>query len=127
MDIGYRVAAFAVLALHGAFVLWVFAGGFFARRLRRWFRLHLASIAWGIFSVATGFPCPLTRLENHFRDLGGLVAYTEECILHYVWIPLDLPRGPVAPFLLVAPAVALNGVAYRPRHRTPSADAGASP
>ena len=125
MEIAYTVLAYTVLALHGSFVLWVFAGGFVARRSRRLFLVHMASVAWGLFAIASGFPCPLTRLENHFRGLAGLAPYAEECIPHYVWIPLGLPEGPIAPYLLAAPAVVLNLLAYRggPRPRRPAADA----
>lgn len=118
MEVTYRALAFGVLALHAAFVAWVFAGGFLARRSRRLFRVHMASIAWGLFSVVTGFPCPFTQLENHFRARGGLISYADECIPHYVWIPLGLPQAPLAQVLIIAPAVALNYLAYRPRRTT---------
>lgn len=115
METLYHALALLVLLVHCAFALWVYCGGFVARRSRLLFRIHMASVAWGLLAVTTGYACPLTRLENHFRLLAGLPTYEAECIPHYVWEPLNLPGGAWAGVLMVTAALLLNYLAYRPR------------
>lgn len=84
------VIAGAVMAVHFAFLVYVAAGGFLAWRWPRWIVPHLAAAAWGLASVSVGLACPLTRLENHFRqrarratlDRGGFIDHYLEGVVY---------------------------------------------
>ncbi len=59
-----------------------------------WFRLaHLAAIGLVAAEAMLSFECPLTTLENHFRERAGEARYAGDFIPHWLGqaIPLDLP------------------------------------
>jgi len=65
------VLADAVVVVHFAFLVYVATGGFLAWRWRRWILPHLLAVGWGVTTVVAGLRCPLTTLENHFRNQAG--------------------------------------------------------
>ena len=85
------LADLAVLA-HAMFVLFVVGGGLAVLRWPRLAWLHLPAAIWGVVIELTGWVCPLTYLENHFRRLGGGAGYRETFIQHYLE-PLLYPLG----------------------------------
>lgn len=68
---GYAWLADAVMLVHFGFLLFVAFGGFLAWRYRAILPLHVAAIGWASLSVFVGMACPLTTLENRFRELAG--------------------------------------------------------
>ena len=54
--------------IHGLFIMFVFFGGFALFFYPSLLGLHLACAAWGVFVELANFPCPLTQLEEKFRD-----------------------------------------------------------
>jgi hypothetical protein len=80
----HRVLADAVLVVHAAFVVFAILGGLLALRWRWIPWLHLPAVAWGAVVELTGWPCPLTPLENSLRSAGGGAGYTGGFIEHYV-------------------------------------------
>lgn len=108
-----RLAADAVMGIHFAFVLFVGVGGFLAWRWRRVAWLHVPTALWGALIEFVGWTCPLTPLENHFRELAGLQAYQGSFIENHMLsllYPVDYSLAlRVSLGLLV---VALNAVAY---------------
>jgi len=106
---------FCVAILHGAVVAWVFLGGFLARGSRPLMSAQIFCAAWGLFTTVTPYRCPLTTIENALRSYSGLPTYPDDCITHYFWTPLALPTGPCVPYVILAVAVLINGVAYWPR------------
>lgn len=86
----YRVAADLLVMLHLAFVLFVVLGGLLALRRRAWAWAHLPAAGWGALIEFAGWPCPLTYLEVHFRNLGGEAGYPGGFVEHYV-IPVLYP------------------------------------
>jgi len=80
----YGALADLVLVLHFAFLLFVVGGGLLLFRWRRLVWLHLPVAAWGVLVELAGWICPLTPLENRFRELSGGSAYQESFIEHYV-------------------------------------------
>lgn len=68
---GWRTLADAVVAVHFAFLAYVVLGGFVAWRWPRTIVLHALAAAWGLLIVTVAVPCPLTALENQFREWGG--------------------------------------------------------
>ena len=110
----YRVAADAVVLLHGAFVLFVIAGGLLAFRWRRIVWAHAPAALWGIWIELAGWICPLTPLENWLRRRGGEAGYAGGFIEHQllpVLYPASLTRGDQ--LLLGALALGLNLLIYR--------------
>jgi len=108
-----RVAADTVMALHFAFVVFVPVGGFLVWRWRRLIWLHVPTVLWGALIEFVGWTCPLTPLENHFREMAGQAAYQGSFIEHHLLsllYPVDYTLTlRVSLGLLV---VALNAVAY---------------
>lgn len=80
----YRGLADLVFVLHFCFVLFVAFGGLFALRRRIVLWLHLPALAWGILIEFLRFPCPLTSLENRFRELGGEAGYAGGFVEYYI-------------------------------------------
>jgi hypothetical protein len=109
----YAFAADAVMLLHFAFIAFALLGSFLVL-WRRWILwLHLPALAWGAWIEASGSYCPLTPLENHFRDLAGQTTYGEGFITHYlgpIIYPAGLTRG--TQFLILGILIAVNVAGY---------------
>lgn len=109
----YRLAADATLLLHLSFIVFVVLGGLLAWRWRWVPLLHGPAAAWGAFVELSGRACPLTDLENHFRQLAGQAGYGEGFIEHYllaIVYPAGLTRD--MQFALAGVVVAVNAVVY---------------
>lgn len=110
---GYRALADLAIAAHFAFLVFVVAGGFAARRYR-WLAVpHLLAAAWGVYvEVADAF-CPLTRLENTFARRAGGAGYEDSFIEHYL-VPIIYPSGLTRPVQwgLAVFVVVLNVAVY---------------
>ena len=106
-------AADAVMACHFLFILFALLGSWLVL-WKRWIAwLHLPALAWGVWIEASGRICPLTPLENHFRELAGQTTYGEGFITHYlgpVIYPTGLTRG--TQYMLLGILVAVNLVGY---------------
>jgi len=72
---GYELAADVILVLHLLFIVFVIFGGLLClyRACCTW--LHLPAMIWGIWVEWAGRICPLTPLENHFRQLAFEQGY----------------------------------------------------
>lgn len=109
----YRLAADGVLVVHFLFVLFVVFGGglLFWRKWTAW--LHLPAVLWGAGIEFTGWICPLTPLENRFRELSGTEGYATGFVEHYITAmlyPAGLTRD--LQFLLGCLAMAVNIALY---------------
>lgn len=80
----YLALADATLALHLAFILFACLGALLAPKWRWIPWLQLPAAAWGVFVEVTGRLCPLTALENYFRERAGESAYGGDCLNHYL-------------------------------------------
>ncbi len=92
----YGLLAELVVLLQFAFVLFVVAGGVLALRWRKTAWIHVPAVVWGVTIELTGWICPLTPLENYFRQRGGSSTYDESFVVHYlepVLYPEGLTRG----------------------------------
>jgi hypothetical protein len=108
-----RVAADAVLVLHGLFILFA-ALGALAVLWRPWLAaLHLPALGWGLWIEISHGICPLTPLENTLRARAGEAGYEGSFIEHYL-LPLIYPAGlqPSQQWLLAALLAAVNVVLY---------------
>ncbi|AYC33610.1 DUF2784 domain-containing protein [Pseudomonas cavernae] len=94
MDIGwwYRLAADAVVVVHGLFILFVLCGGLLVLRWPRLAWLHLPAAGWGALVELRHLVCPLTPLENSLRQAAGEAGYATGFVEHYL-IPLIYPPG----------------------------------
>jgi Protein of Unknown function (DUF2784) len=110
---GFKLLADAVVLAHLAFILFVVGGGFLAWRFPRVVLAHLPALAWGIWIELSGWICPLTLLENHFRALALEAGYHGGFIEHYI-IPVIYPPALTRDiqWTLAAALIALNLVAY---------------
>lgn len=109
----YRLLADALVVVHGAFVLFVVFGGFLALWKTRLAWVHIPAALWGAYVEFAGKICPLTPLENDFRQLAGERGYNEGFIEHYL-IPLMYPEGLTRDIQLMLGLVvlAINLIAY---------------
>jgi hypothetical protein len=89
----YRILADLVVLLHLFFIIFVVTGGFAAYFWSwRMVLLHLPAVIWGMYIEFSGNICPLTPLENHFRQLAGQERYPSGFIDHYL-VPIIYPVG----------------------------------
>jgi len=109
----YRLAAEATLLLHLGFIVFVVLGGLLVWRWRWVVVVHLPAAAWGAFVELSGRLCPLTTLENHFRQRAGQAGYSDGFIEHYllaIVYPEGLTRG--TQLVLAGVVVAVNAAIY---------------
>ena len=119
-----------VLAIHVAFILFVVGGqvlilagwalGWSWPR-HWWFRLlHLLAIGFVMLQAWVGVICPLTTLENFFRDAAGIATFENGFIRYWVR-ELVFYTAPGWVFTLVytvfAGLVALTWLVYPPRRK----------
>lgn len=86
----FQFLADTIVVVHLAFVLFVVLGGVLVLRWPRIAWLHIPSAAWGIAVEFAGWICPLTPLENAFRERAGLTAYQGDFVAQYV-LPILYP------------------------------------
>ena len=109
----YPFLADMVLVVHMAFVVFVLCGGLLTLKWRWIAWLHLPAAAWGAVVEFTGWICPLTPLENWFREQDGETPYRSDFIAQYllpVLYPEDLTRD--LQLVLGAGVVILNATVY---------------
>jgi Protein of Unknown function (DUF2784) len=109
----FATLAQALLLVHGAFVLFVVAGGVLVLRWPRLAWAHVPAAVWGALIEFTGFICPLTPLENAWRRAAGEQGYQGGFIEHYVTAAL-YPSGLTRPIQIALGLLVLgvNGWIY---------------
>ncbi|MBA3017477.1 MAG: DUF2784 domain-containing protein [Proteobacteria bacterium] len=86
----YRLLADAIIIIHLIFILFVISGGLLLLRNKRWSIVHLPATFWAVIIEFKGWMCPLTPLENWFREKGGNAIYQGDFIEHYL-LPIIYP------------------------------------
>jgi hypothetical protein len=109
----YSVLADLAVLAHALFILFAVLGGLLVLRWPRVAWLHLPAAAWAAFVEFSGRICPLTPLENHYRELAGQRGYSGDFIEHYV-LPVIYPGGLTRnlQFWLGGAVLAINLIAY---------------
>lgn len=87
---GYRLLADLLLALHFCFILFVLFGGLLCLYRTGLAWLHLPAATWGVWIEWSGRICPLTPLENRFRQAASEQGFAGGFIEHYL-LPLVYP------------------------------------
>jgi len=122
-----KVAADAVMAVHFLFIAFALLGSFLVLKWPRVIWLHIPALAWGAYIELSGNICPLTPLENHFRELAGESTYYGGFITHYLG-PIIYPAGLTrsGQYLAFGVLVAMNligyGLVWRRWRKRPIAD-----
>jgi hypothetical protein len=109
----WRLLADLVLVVHAAFVVFVMLGGLAVLRWPRLAWIHVPAAIWGAGIAFAGGICPLTPLENHWRQLAGEQGYPGGFVEHYVvaaLYPEGLTRGLQASLGLIV--LAVNAAVY---------------
>lgn len=107
------ILAALVLLLHLGFILFALFGALLVMRWRWLLFLHLPAAAWAVFIELSGAGCPLTALENHFREQAGQAGYAESFVEHYL-LPVIYPAGltPALQWTLAGVVLAVNLLLY---------------
>ncbi len=92
METVYLILADAIVLTHVAFVLFAVLGGLLVFRWRRVVWAHLLAVVWAALVEFSGWICPLTPLENWFREKAGKGGYRSDFIARYVF-PVLYPEG----------------------------------
>lgn len=108
-----RLLADALVVLHLGFIVFVVVGGVAVLRWPRLAWLHLPAVAWAIFVEATASICPLTPIENRWRQQAGDAGYAGSFVEHYL-LPIVYPAGltPRGQFVLAFAVAVINLVVY---------------
>lgn len=108
-----RVLAELVLLAHFAFVLFAVFGGLLVLKSRRWAWIHVPAVVWASIVNLASWTCPLTPVEQSFRNAAGQAGYTGGFIEHYIG-PIVYPGGMPRRLELVAAfsVVAWNLLVY---------------
>jgi hypothetical protein len=123
-----QVLAVSVPVIHFAFVVVLVGGAFVVWRHPRLWKIHLPAVIAMTAVAAAGADCPLTDLEDHFRERAGWPAHDSGFISHYLVEPWH-PAGITPPIQIGIIAIWLvpNVIAYasvvrwaRRRPATPS-------
>jgi hypothetical protein len=102
-----------VLIAHLLFIVFVIFGGLIVLKWHRAIWLHIPCAIWGALIEFFGCICPLTYLENYFRQAGNADSYEGGFIQHYL-VPVIYPAGLTTgiQILLGVIVVAINLVIY---------------
>jgi hypothetical protein len=89
--VAYRLLADLTLALHFCFILFVLFGGLLCLFRTSVIWLHLPAAIWGVWVEWGGKTCPLTPLENHFRQAASGQGFAGGFVEHYL-VPIIYPH-----------------------------------
>ncbi len=109
----YHLLANTLVVVHLAFVGFVVLGSLLVLRWPRVMWAHLPAALWGTIIEFGGFVCPLTPLENYFRQRAGLAEYSTGFIERYLLpllYPAQLTRG--AEIVIGIGVIAINLYVY---------------
>jgi uncharacterized membrane protein (DUF485 family) len=67
----YQLAADFIVLLHFAFIVFVLFGGFMVFKWRWLAWIQVPAATWGALISLIGWTCPLTPMENSFRQAAG--------------------------------------------------------
>src|SRR5690349_8979467 len=109
----YSIAADAVMLFHFLFIAFALFGSLLLLKWPKLIWLQIPALCWGIYIELSGNICPLTPLENHFRELAGESTYYGGFIAHYIG-PIIYPEGltRTTQMWIFVVLVAVNAIGY---------------
>lgn len=108
-----EILADAIVVIHFLFIIFVICGGLLVLRWPKMAIVHLPAVVWGAVVEIFGWICPLTPLENRFRDLAGETAYSGDFIGRYL-LPVIYPENLTAEiqYILGGVVIIVNVMIY---------------
>ena len=108
-----QLIADVLVLFHLSFIIFVILGGFLVLHWRNIFWLHIPCAIWGVLIEFAGWICPLTPMENHFRQLAGQAGYYSGFIDHYI-LPVIYPTALTREiqYMLGFGVITINLIAY---------------
>lgn len=108
-----KILADAIVVIHFLFIIFVICGGLLVLRWPKMAIVHLPAAVWGAVVEIFGWICPLTPLENRFRDLAGETAYSGDFIGRYL-LPVIYPENLTADiqYILGGLVITVNVMIY---------------
>jgi len=88
----YRILADVLVVVHLIFIAFVLLGGVFVVKWRYLSVVHIPAVLWAAWVEYQGWICPLTPLENWFRQKAGIGGYQRSFIDHYL-VPVLYPAA----------------------------------
>ena len=85
-----KLIADAIVVTHFLFIAFVIFGGLLVIRWPKVAFVHLPAAIWGALVEFFSWICPLTPLENHFREMAGEALYSGDFVARYL-IPVIYP------------------------------------
>ena len=86
----YRILADGVVVVHLLFIAFVLLGGLLVLRWMYSIVLHIPAVLWAAWVEYQGWICPLTPVENWFRQKAGIGGYQKSFIDQYL-VPILYP------------------------------------
>lgn len=80
----WQVLAYGVAGIHFAYMGYLLVGGFIAWHWPKTIVLHVLAAGWAVLIVTTKVPCPLTALQNNFRERAGVGPLADSFINIYI-------------------------------------------
>jgi hypothetical protein len=81
----YKILADIVVVIHFVWILFLFFGGLWGRKIRAVKIFHLFGLAFALILQGFGWYCPLTYIEIWLRSRHSpVLTYTGSFIVHYV-------------------------------------------
>lgn len=87
----YSLLADLIVLAHFSFIVFIICGGLLVIRWPKIAFIHLPAVVWGAIVEFFGWICPLTPLENYFRNLAGANQYSGDFVMRYL-VPIIYPE-----------------------------------
>lgn len=108
----YRSLAESVLVLHLCFVVFAALGGLLVVRRHYIAWLHIPALIWSVLVEFFLLTCPLTKIENSLRQLGGEAGYAGGFIDYYISAVLYTEISPQHRLMLGLLLIGFNSIVY---------------
>jgi Protein of Unknown function (DUF2784) len=80
----WRALADGMVGIHYAYMAYMIVGGFIAWRWPKTIVVHVLAVVWAVLIVTTKIPCPITALQNNFRERAGDGPLSDSFINVYI-------------------------------------------
>jgi Protein of Unknown function (DUF2784) len=130
MNVVWVWAADFVVLVHYVIMGYVLVGGYLAWHWPRTIALHVLAIVWAVLIVAVHVQCPLTALQNLFREQAGRAPLSGGFIDNYIRGTFYPTNGAAAAQAIAGGLVLVSWLGFgvhRHAHRLPGAHTGPVP